>query len=312
MKRRMTGLCLALGFAAAGSFAAQAREGQWELSENGKNWRYVYSPDETAEDEWIEDQGKTYYVDSKGNMKTGWVTDKDSGKKYYMGPDGAMCFNTFSADGKYVGPEGTGLDAYDKYRKAVRSEIKKSAPKKKTTKKGSAAAGQNQAELQQFFLLADLNMDGYRDLVIMSGEQEPRNLEKVAVWVPQEQKFELSAEFDAPDDRGQSTLYLDPEGEEVWLEMTERSGEMNLFQMEYDGTMFENVWSFSLETDDDGDLRYYVNGNEEDREFWELSMAEARQERGSTPVTGYLPVTEENQAAQIDRILGGQELDLWE
>ena len=115
-----------------------------------------------------------------------------------------------------------------------------------------------------------------------------------------------------PDDRGRSTLYLDPEGEEVWLEMSEKSGEMNLFQMEYDSTWFKNVWSFSLENDEDGDLRYYVNGDEEDREYWELSMAEARQQRGSTPVTGYLPATEENQKAQIDRILTEEELDLWE
>jgi len=308
LKKRTTGLCLALGLAAAGSFTAQAREGQWELSENGKYWRYMYAPDEPAKDEWIEDQGKTYYVDSKGNMKTGWVTDKDAGKKYYMGPDGAMCFNTFSADNKYVGPEGTVVDAYDKYRKAIRSEIKKSTQKKKTRKKGSQA----EPELQQFFLLTDLNMDGYKDLVIMAGVQEAENLVKVAVWVPQEQKFELSAEFDVPDDRGRSTLYLDPEGEEVWLEMSEKSGEMNLFQMEYDSTWFKNVWSFSLENDEDGDLRYYVNGDEEDREYWELSMAEARQQRGSTPVTGYLPATEENQKAQIDRILTEEELDLWE
>ena len=58
------------------SKACGAEKGTWDLSENGKHWMFFYSPGNPAEDEWIEYEGKEYYLDSKGYMKTGWVTDK--------------------------------------------------------------------------------------------------------------------------------------------------------------------------------------------------------------------------------------------
>ncbi len=315
MRKRMIGFLFALGLAGTGIFTAQAaQKGEWELSDDGKYWQYMYSWDEPAKDEWVEDNGKTYYLDSKGYMKTGWVTDKDDGKKYYMGPDGAMCFNMFADDGRYVGPDGSRMDTYDKYRKAIRSEIKKAAPKKKSTKTSSKKKETKDAaqdQTQQFFLLTDINGDGYRDLMIMDGDQEPGDLVRVAVWIPEDQKFQLSAEFDKSDNGEQRTLYLDPEGEEVWLEITQRSGELSLFQMEYGEAVFSNMWSFTMESDSEGVPGYYINGSEVDREHWELSMTHAKQERGNLPVTGFLPATDENQAAQIDRILEGEELNLW-
>lgn len=303
MRRRMAGVLCGLAVGLAGTLTAWADD--WTMSDNGKYWMYMYSPDEPAKDEWIEVGGKVYYLDSKGYMKTGWVKNKDDGEKYYMGPDGAMAFNTFSSDGKYVGPDGTGLDGYDKYRKAVRSELKTKNTSSKSKKNGADAS------LQQYFLLTDLNMDGYRDLVVMAGREGPEGIVKIDVWNPEEAKFQLAAEFDTPDQGAKSTLYLDPDGEEVWLEMTEPSGAMSLFQMKYDTSMFTNAWSFTMETDEDGILRYYVNEVEEDRESWEFLMAKARQERGNTPVSGYVPVTEENIAAQADLVLGEKEIDMW-
>lgn len=310
MKRKTAGgAFFALMIAMAGTFTAQgALSGYWEQSDDGKYWMYMYSGDEWAFDEWIEDQGKTYYLDSKGRMKTGWVANKDDKKKYYMGPDGAMCFNMFAPDGKYVGPDGTNLENYDKYRKAVRSEIKKSAPKKTAGRNQNAAQDQS----QQFFLLSDLNGDGYKDLIIMYGEQQAETLREIAVWNSEDGKFQLAAEFDKPEKGNYSALYLDPEGEEAWLEMTEKSGEMNLFQMGYNSAVMENVWSFTMETDEAGNGRYYLNGNEEDREVWELFMVRAREQRGSIPLTGYQPATEENIAAAVDRVLGESEIELWD
>jgi len=115
----------------AGAFPAMA--GEWELSENGKYWTYCESPGEPVEDEWIEDNGKIYYVDARGRMKTGWVKDEDSGNKYYMGEDGAMCFNAFTKDDKYVGPDGLQVERYDTYRKAIKSGLKKATKKKKSS-----------------------------------------------------------------------------------------------------------------------------------------------------------------------------------
>ena len=310
MKRKIAGgAFFALMIAITGAFTAEASlNGYWDLSDDEKYWMYRYSGGEWAADEWIEDQGKTYYLDSKGRMKTGWVTDKDVKKKYYMGPDGAMCFNMFAPDGKYVGPEGSNLEQYDKYRKAVRTEIKKAAPKKSSGKNKNAVEDQS----QQFFVLSDLNGDGYRDLIVMYGEQQAESLREIAVWVPGEGKFQLAAEFDKPEKGDYSTLYLDPEGEEVWLEMTEKSGEMNLFQMEYNSAVLDNKWSFTIDVDEAGNGRYYMNGNEEDREVWELFMVRAREQRGNMPLTGYQLATEENIAAQTDRVLSEDEIELWD
>lgn len=299
-------LALAMGAAAA----ATAHGADWELTENGKNWMYMYAPDDPAKDEWIEDNGKTYYLDSKGYMKTGWVSNKDDGQKYYMGPDGAMAFNMVAPDGKYVGPEGTGLPGYDKYRKAVRSELKKAVPKKSTAKKNGKTV-QNETQSQVFFTMYDLNMDGYRDLVIMRGNQEAESLYEVAVWVPEDGKFQLAAEFDTSEGGQRGTLYLDPEGEEVWLELTESSGDMRLFQMRNGSGAFRNSWTFTLENDEDGYPQYYVNGDPEDRQSWELFLEQARRKRGNTPLTGYVLATDENIAALVDVILTEQEIDMW-
>lgn len=308
MKKQMIGVFAALMVTAAGTITAQA--GDWKLTEDGKNWMYLYSEDDPAKDEWIEDQGKIYYLDSKGYMKTGWVSNKDDKKKYYMGSDGAMAFNTIASDGRYVGPEGTGLDGYDKYRKAVRAELKKTAPKKSNSGKNSQNTT-DQEQIQQFFTMADLNQDGYQDLVVMTGVQEAQILQEVAIWSPDEGKFVLAAEFDTPLNGQHSVLYLDPQGEEIWLEMTEPSGEMYLFQMEAGSAAFESVWSFTMAKDSQDYPQYYVNGDVEDRQMWELLMEQARQRRGNIPLAGYVPATEENISAKADLILSESEVDLW-
>ena len=117
-----TGILLALVLALAGTFSAQAKD--WGMSEDGKTWGYYYSPDDPVLDDWIEVDGKIYYLDAQGRMKTGWVTNEDNGNKDYMGDDGSMSFNTFTPDDHYVGPEGTTITSYDTYRKAVRTELK--------------------------------------------------------------------------------------------------------------------------------------------------------------------------------------------
>ena len=40
-------------------------------------------------------------------------------------------------------------------------------------------------------------------------------------------------------------------------------------------------------------------------------MSKARQERGNTSVTGYLPVTEENIQVQVDLVLDEREIKMW-
>ncbi len=311
-RRRMTGIVLALTFFTCGTMGAGAiaAEGaEWEKSENGKYWMYYIAPDEPVTDEWITIDGKTYYLDAKGHMKTGWVTDKSSGNKYYMGEDGAMCTNTFTPDDRYVGPEGTQITAYDTYRKAMKSELKKS-----NTKKTSRNAKKDQTvQGQPCFLLTDLNKDGYRDLVVTDAMERGGSILKIAVWDIEEQKLQLSAEFDVPEDGGRNTLYLDPKGEGVWLEMVHGGSDITLFQMENDSGMLESKWEFKMETDDWGGPVYYVNDGRENQYHWELQMGQAMGERGNVPLMGFVPATEENIKAQLDLVLSQDELwQLWE
>lgn len=79
-----------VGVIALGSLCMPVFGDEWDLSEDGQYWQYYGYQDEPLKDEWIEDKGKTYYVDQNGNMKTGWVTNSNDGKRYYMGEDGAM------------------------------------------------------------------------------------------------------------------------------------------------------------------------------------------------------------------------------
>jgi hypothetical protein len=303
LRKYMTAVCTGLILGMIMAFPAAA--GEWELSEDGKYWTYCESPGTPIEDEWIEDNGKTYYVDSKGRMKTGWVTNEDTGNKYFMGEDGAMCLNTFTKDNKYVGPDGLQVERYDTYRKAVRSQIKKAA-RKKSQKKYTGDTW------QQYFLMTDLNLDEYLDLVVMEGTEENKSLVEVAIWDPEEEKFQLTAEFDEPEESGvRSNLYRDPYGETIWLEIAEPNGDFQLFQMEDQDAGFKGIWSFVMELDDWGGPEYLVNGQPEDKEEWDQDMAEALRMRGDGILTGYLPATEENIKSQVDRILTEEELENW-
>ena len=47
--------------------------------------------------------GKWYYLNQDGRMKTGWL--QDGGKRYYLNSDGSMAVNT-SVDGWTIGADG--------------------------------------------------------------------------------------------------------------------------------------------------------------------------------------------------------------
>lgn len=294
-----TGILLALVLALAGTFSAQAKD--WEMSEDGKTWGYYYSPDDPVLDDWIEVDGTIYYLDAQGRMKTGWVTNKDNGNKYYMGEDGSMSFNTFTPDDHYVGPEGTTITSYDTYRKAVRTELKN--VNKKKNKSGP--------QLQPCFLLVDLNQDGYKDLVITDALENGGSILEIAVWDMEEEVIQLSAEFDVPGSGDKNTLYLDPKGEGIWLEIVRGGSDISLFQMKSESGMLEGMWEFQMELDDWGGPLYCVNGLAEERDDWDNYMKQAMEERGNTPLTGFVPATEENISEQLDRVLDEQEVKMW-
>lgn len=353
LRRTIAGVLAVLLFAAGGTCIVQADE--WDKSEDGQYWMYYDYSGEPLKDEWIEENGKTYYLDSSGYMKTGWVTNKDDGNKYYMGEDGAMVKNAFTPDDKYVGPDGVAVAGYDNYRKKVKAEINKAAKYKAaantTTNSSRNTTGKTDANKtvrkQSYFLLTDLNQDGYRDLVVLDAEvteeetmdsvqadslqntlpaagQNPENVQpgvpeiprgalvEIAVWDSEDKEFQLAAEFDEAGEGEYSTLYLDPQGEGIWLEITENEESLRLFQMVGDTPRFNHVWDFYMELDDWGGPLYYVNGSDEDKAAWDEEMAKAKLRRGTMPLTGYLPVSDEHIKAQVDLLLTDRDLGMWE
>lgn len=330
------------GVIALGSLCMPVFGDEWDLSEDGKYWQYYGYQDEPLKDEWIEDKGKTYYLDQNGNMKTGWVTNSNDGNRYYMGEDGAMVKNAFTPDDRYVGPEGIVMEKYDTYRKAVKAEINKAARQGRSGKtaggKTSASTDIQEKVMQPYFLLADLNRDNYKDLVVMYA-YEPEvaaesqglaeqvlgenstiqpagpvsgNMVEIVVWNPEEETFQLAAEFDETGEGEYSTLYIDPNGEGIWLEITENEESVRLFQMEVDTARFKGEHNFSMELDDWGGAEYLIDGSAEEKSVWDEELYRAKLRRGNLPLSGYLLVNNENMKKEIDRELLEGDLYLWE
>lgn len=279
-----------------------AQEGTWDRSEDGKYWMYFYSPGEPAEDEWIEDQGKEYYVDSKGRMKTGWVTDKRDKNKYYMGEDGAKCFNMFTPDGHYVGPDGLILESFDTYRKAVKKQLER-LMKDKAYKERDGAQ-------RPGFMLWDINGDGYRDVVAVDCAQSPGRVVLTAVWDPREEEMVPASEAD-PDGPDQSFLTYNQDSQSVWLTIVKNSGERDFFQMKDNGFQFENIWHFELDYDDWGDAVYYVNGIKYDAQEWEQALSQAGLEAGAAVTEGFLTLDAETVKQAVD-CSPEEEMPLWQ
>ena len=309
MKKHFIISASAIGLILALAFEAQAKaQGEWDQAENGR-WMYCYQPGEPVKDEWIEDAGKVYYVDSSGYMKTGWVLNQQDGKRYYMGPDGAMCFHTFAPDGRYAGSDGSELKEYDAYRRKSLSSLKSAQSSK--WYKSAEAQGR-----QPVFLFSDLNGDGYRDLVIKDGNGTDSRIMSVAVWDKEEKTLLAAAEFDLANSgdtaAGGSSIYLDADKQEVWLEIQGSDGSLQLFQMEDSSPRFEQRWSFTVEMDQWDGADYRVNGDSVTREEWEYERAYALAERGGLPLEGFLTFIEENITREVDRILTLEDQALWQ
>lgn len=277
--------------------------GGWELSEDGTYWTYAVSPGNPITDEWFTDEdGREYYLDPKGRMKTGWVTNKEEDCKYYMGEDGAKLYNGFTPDGHYVGPDARILEKFDTYRKAVKKTLKKEL---------KAGKGLEESQLPGF-MLVDLNWDGYRDLVIVNCAMQPERVVLAAVWEPDEEELMISAESDYQTSE-KSRIVLNPASRTTWLVMEAENGlDKDYFSMSDDDLYFESRWVFRTETNDWGDMEYYVNDEEADPEEWDQSLIQISEEIGTEIPGTYLPLKAERIDPAVDCAPTPEELILWQ
>lgn len=296
----LTVLCLACPW----SHAYGAENGTWELSDNGKHWMYFYSPDDPVKDQWIEDQGKEYYVDSQGYMKTGWVTDKRDGNRYYMGEDGAKAYNRFTPDDRYVGPDGVELTSFDTYRRAMKKQLS-SVMRDKGYQAGDAGNLPG-------FLLIDLNRDGYEDAVAVDHADHPGRVVMTAVWEPEDETLVLSSEADLKGE-GASWLSYNQDTQVMWLVSDGGAGrDKDYFFMDKESSSFEDIWHFTTQLNQWGDPVYYVNGSESGREGWNQALLAAQQTAGTRLSRQFIPLDKEHIKQAVDRAPEPEELLLWE
>lgn len=278
--------------------------GAWEMTEDGKHWQYVYAPGEPVIDEWIEIDGKEYYLDQNGYMKTGWLTDEWDGNRYYMGEDGAKCKNMFLPDGSFAGPDGVVLKKFDAWRKAIRKELEK-LTKEKTS---------------GVFFLTDLNHDGYRDLVVLNRAEAPDQTYLAAVWEEEGETLNIISES-SPEETSRSLLTRNKESQSTWLVIQqENSPEKDYFELGADDDFFDHRYHFMTAENDWGDTVYYVNGEETDAWNWELLLEEARAMAGEADgafpadMQGKGPYTLEKDSidAALNQIPEPEEMRLWQ
>lgn len=124
MKKRFAMALTTMALSVA--LAIPAYAGTWKYM--NEKWKYQRGANKYAYNEWIEDQGKSYYIGSDGYMRTGWQQIdgqwfyldetgvmqngwfKDNDKWYFLLPDGAMSVNTV-IDGRTIGPDGVWIPA---------------------------------------------------------------------------------------------------------------------------------------------------------------------------------------------------------
>ena len=126
MKKRLALTISALALSVAMALPAYA--GTWKYVD--EQWKYQRGANKFAYNEWIEDNGKWYYIGNDGFMKTGWqliggqwyyldsAGVRQSGwikyndQWYFLYPNGVMAVNTvidgrqFGADGIWIPAEG--------------------------------------------------------------------------------------------------------------------------------------------------------------------------------------------------------------
>lgn len=86
MKKKLLIAAMA-GFVSLSS-VINAFAGQWQKDEIG--WWYQNDDGSYIANNWLQENGKSYYFDANGYMVTGWLQINGTNKYYYFNKDGSM------------------------------------------------------------------------------------------------------------------------------------------------------------------------------------------------------------------------------
>ena len=285
------------------------------MYKDGK-WYYFHTYDDPVENQWITDGGNEYHIGSKGLMDTdAWIKDKETGEKYYVGTDGIKKRNAYTASGdKFVGPGGTELVSFNKWREGAKKSLKKvmSALNKKVTVTSSqkeylATLNAKNAA----FTLYDLNSDGYKDIIVINKESNDSQVLDIQLWNPEKREFYVLMELDFTSDET-AVLRREENLGDVWLVYSKDINDFHFQKLENQEYYFQDVEHYYFGYNEYGDVLYYLNEDEVSIGDWNTMLMDRKAGIGSRIEAIYHDLDETNINEQVDGYPSDEEIALFE
>ncbi len=279
------------------------------------NWYYFHTFDVPVENQWITDGGNEYHIGSKGRMDTDkWIKDDETGEKYYVGLDGIKKRNTYTASGdKFVGPNGTELVSFGKWREEAKKSLKKviTALNKKQTV--SSVQKEYLATLNAknaAFALYDLNADGYKDIIVINKDSDNSQVLDVQLWIPEEEKYYVLMELDFTADET-AVLKREPEEGNVWLIISRDINDFQFLRLVSRDYNFQDVEHYYFGYNEYGDVIYYINEDEMFASDWNTMLMDREASIGSGIPAFYYDLDEAVIKEQVDRYPSEEDIELF-
>lgn len=279
-------------------------------------WYYYYTYDEPVENEWITYGGNEYYIGSKGLMSADkWVSDPSTGEKYYVGIDGIKQKNTYTeSKDKFVGPDGTELEAFDKWRESAKKNLKQvmtDLNRKVTVSSEQKAYLATLNASNAAFSFYDLNGDGYKDFIVINKESDIYQVLDIQIFNPEEKKFYAVMELDFTSDET-AVIKREENNGNTWLIISRDINDFDFQRLALGEYYFQDVEHYYFGYNEYGDVIYYINEEEAFPDVWNSSLIDMRNSVGSGIMTTYYDLNEKNIDEQADSYPSEEELVLFE
>ncbi|SFG24683.1 hypothetical protein [Oribacterium sp. WCC10] len=308
------GCFFAVFFLLMTSFPIKTLAYSW-LYDNGK-WYLYYTYDDPVENEWVDYGGNRYHIEGEGLMSTDkWFSDDDTGKTHYLGTDGIMQRNCYTASGdKFVGADGAELKSFDKWREEAKKSLKKvvSDLNRKvtvTSQQKEFLASLNATNAA--FTLYDLNGDGYRDIIVINAETENSQVLDIKLWNSEEEEFYTVMELDFVSDETAELRREEQQGN-VWMIVSKDMNDYNFFSMNIGDYDFTSVEHYYFDFNEYGDIVYYIDEDKVSASDWNTSLIHRRAETGKGIFANYHSMDDDSIKEQVDMYPSEDELQLFQ